>query len=182
MTSFKVDAVFTDGFHTSTWANKVEYRQNITPYVTALNPPYGSPVGGYNLAITGTVFGTDITKVSVKVDGIVCAVTGVSSTRINCTIGAKPTIIPDTTFDILIDGRRAIVNCRNFTYAFRYSDPNTWSGDFPPIAGDAIYVPKGMILMMDQSTPKLKTIIVEGSIAFSDENDITVQSESIIIN
>jgi hypothetical protein len=180
--TFKVEAVFTDGVHTQTWANKVEYRKDKTPNVTALNPPFSSPVGNSPLIITGTGFGTDVSKVSVKVDGIVCAVTAVTSTSITCTVGPKTSIIPDPTFDVFIDGRRSIVSCRNFTYAFRYSDPNTWSGDFPPIEGDAVYVPKGMVLMMDQSTPKLKTIIVEGSIVFSDENDLVVQSESIIIN
>lgn len=181
-TSFKVDAVFTDGVHSTTWTNKVDYRLNLTPNVTALTPPYGSPVGGYSLVIAGTGFGTDPAKVSVKVDGVICAPTVVTNTAVTCTVGAKPAILPYTSFDVFVDGRRAIVSCRNFTYAFRYSDPNTWSGDFPPIEGDAVYVPKGMVLMVDQSTPRLKTIIVEGALAFSDENDVTVQAEYIIVN
>jgi hypothetical protein len=70
---------------------------------------------------------------------------------------------------VRIGGNVASKLVPDFIYAFRWSDPLTWGGDIPPIDGDAVYVPQGMVLLVDQSTPNLNIIIVEGSIIFSDE-------------
>lgn len=169
VTSFKVDAEFSNGINVETWTQKVDYRLNATPNVTAVNKLTVSPKGGETLQITGLNFGTVMANVAVVIDGISCAVTSVTNTNIACTTGAKPTVTPLTGFDVKVDGRRSIVMTRNVTYAFRWSDPDTWSGDFPPILDDAVYVPAGMTLLVDQSTPKLKIIIVEGTLAFADE-------------
>jgi len=52
------------------------------------------------------------------------------------------------------------MNCPNFTYVSRWSDINTWGGDLPPTDGDSVYVPPGMVLYVDQSTPNLQAIVV----------------------
>ena len=52
----------------------------------------------------------------------------------------------------------------------RWSDIRTWGTDLPPVEHDLVYVPKGMTLYVDQSTPQLEGIIVEkGKLIFSDE-------------
>ena len=64
----------------------------------------------------------------------------------------------------------------------RWSDIRTWGTDLPPIDDDMVYVPKGMHLLVDESTPVLKAIVVEdGIIEFSDESDMVIQSEMIIV-
>ena len=181
-TSYKVDAEFFDGHHTTSWSQIVDYRNDSTPNITAVSPQTGSPKGGFNLTITGVNFGTTLSAVVVKADTIDCVPVFVNNTRIVCTVGAKLAITPDTSFDVWISDRLSAVTCRNFSYAYRWSDPDTWGGDFPPIEGDAVYVPQGMVLMVDQSTPKLKIIIVEGSLTFADEAPITLQSEMIMVN
>lgn len=50
-----------------------------------------------------------------------------------------------------------------------------------PVDGDSIHIPVGMTLLVDQSTPKLNKIFVEGTIIFADEIDMTIQAETIII-
>lgn len=51
----------------------------------------------------------------------------------------------------------------------RWSDIRTWGTDLPPVEGDLVYVPKGMSLYVDQSTPRLDGIIVEeGKLIFAD--------------
>jgi hypothetical protein len=102
------------------------------------------------------------------VDGIPCVVQTTSDTQIVCTVGARDTIPAVTTFDVSINQNFASLSCPNFTYAFRWSDPATWGGDIPPIDGDTVYIPPGMVLLVDQSTPNLKIIIVEGTIIFAD--------------
>ena len=159
-TSYKADAEFSNGYHTTIWSQIVDYRNDSTPNVTAVSPQTGSPKGGFNITITGVNFGTNLSAIVVTADTIPCVPVFVNNTRIICTVGPKPAIIPDTSFDVSVSGRLAAVTCRNFSYAYRWSDIDTWGGDFPPIEGDAVYVPQGMVLMVDQTTPKLKIIIV----------------------
>lgn len=64
----------------------------------------------------------------------------------------------------------------------RWSDPRTWGTDLPPIDDDLVYVPQGMHLLVDQTTPILEGIIVEnGTIEFSDESDMTVSAGFITL-
>jgi hypothetical protein len=149
-----------DGNHITFWTAKVDYRADSTPNITVVSPQTGSPKGGFNLTIIGTNFGTVLADITVNVDNIQCVPLFVSASSIICLVGAKLAITPATSFDVWVQGRSAVVNCRNFSYAYPWSDTDTWGGDFPPIDGDAVYVPPGMVLMVDQSTPKLKTIII----------------------
>ena len=64
----------------------------------------------------------------------------------------------------------------------RWSDPATWGVDFSPNDGDLVYVPEGRVLNVDQSTPSLKGIVVEGMIFFADETDMTIRTGFIDIN
>jgi len=60
----------------------------------------------------------------------------------------------------MIGSKLAITN-KKFQYVMRWSDPRTWGTDIPPIDGDLVYIPAGMHLLVDQSTPILKGIVVE---------------------
>jgi hypothetical protein len=43
----------------------------------------------------------------------------------------------------------------------------TWGGEFAPIEGDMVYVPKGLNLLVDvDSTPILSAVVVEGGLIF----------------
>ena len=65
----------------------------------------------------------------------------------------------------------------------RWSDIRTWGTDLPPVEDDLVYVPKGMTLYVDQSTPQLEGIVVEeGKLIFSDEQDMEIHAGSITIN
>ncbi len=139
-----------------------------TPTVTKIDPQYGSPAGSTLVTLNGTGFGTDTSAISIIVDGVECVVQTATGTAITCLTGARPSIPSSTNFSVSVSQNRATLTCAPFTYAYRWSDPDTWGGDIPPIAQDAVYVPKGMVLLVDQSTPNLKSIIVEGSIIFAD--------------
>ena len=48
-----------------------------------------------------------------------------------------------------------------------WSEPRTWGGDFAPLEGDMVHVPKGLHLLVDvDSTPFLSAVVVEGSLIF----------------
>lgn len=65
----------------------------------------------------------------------------------------------------------------------RWSDIRTWGTDLPPVEGDLIYVPKGMTLLVDQTTPRLDGIIVEeGKLIFADEAPMEIHTNFITVN
>lgn len=62
-------------------------------------------------------------------------------------------------------------------YLFRYvnlwSLTDTWGGEFQPVEGESVYIPKGLHLLVDvDSTPILNAVIVEGSLIFPPSNDV----------
>jgi hypothetical protein len=64
----------------------------------------------------------------------------------------------------------------------RWSDIRTWGTDMPPIDGDLVYIPAGMTLLVDESTPVLQSILVEnGTLMFADESDMIIQAGSITV-
>lgn len=69
-----------------------------------------------------------------------------------------------------------------FCYADFWSHPNTWGGETSPRTGENVYVPKGMVLVVDESTPVLENVIVEGKILFADTQDMTFDARLMIIN
>lgn len=87
-----------------------------------------------------------------------------------------------TTFEILVNGSYADIQTEDFKYVMRWSDERTWGMSFKPADGDLVYVPKGQVLWVDQSTPKLIGIVVEGKIIFSDEGPMTITTDFITIN
>lgn len=63
----------------------------------------------------------------------------------------------------------------------RWSSQATWGGEVPPRDGDTVYVPPGMTLLVDQSTPFLNSFIVEGgTVVFADETDMTLDANYFI--
>ena len=63
----------------------------------------------------------------------------------------------------------------------RWTDQETWGGEAIPREGDTVYVPKGMTLLIDDSTAVLDTVIVEGKIKFADEKDMTFDAHYFLI-
>jgi len=89
--------------------------------------------------------------VSVKIDGITCAVTAVTATAITCTSGNKgATNTNPTSLDVKVSGSNALVKDGVvFYYGLIYSNILSWGGESYPRDGDSIYVPKGRTLIVD---------------------------------
>jgi hypothetical protein len=67
-------------------------------------------------------------------------------------------------------------------YVLKWSDDRTWGIDLPPVKDDIVFVPAGMTLLVDQSTPKLAGIAVQnGTIIFANNTDITVNTGFITV-
>lgn len=53
-----------------------------------------------------------------------------------------------------------------------WSHTETWGGEFAPVEGESIYIPKGLNLMVDvDSSPILNAVIVEGELIFAPSSD-----------
>ena len=65
----------------------------------------------------------------------------------------------------------------------KWSDEDAWGGDVPPRDGDIVIVNKGSVLLVDvEKTANLYSIVVEGMLLFSDQLDIELNSNWILIN
>ena len=181
LTSQNVDVIYKDGFNTQTFSNAIEFRQDHTATVTGVSPRYGDIAGGYTLTITGTNLNN--AAATITIDGIDCPVASSTATQITCTVGARASSYTmDNTFSVMV-GPSAAVLQDTFLYVLKWSSAATWGVDIPPVANDLIYVTKGTTLMVDQDTPILEGIAVEGgTLVFSDDLDLTVQAGFIIMN
>lgn len=146
----------------------VTYDAASTPTITSISPRFGSVLGGTTVTLTGTnLQGTS--TASVLFDNRECVVQSDSATQIVCLTSDKPYLPDSPEVRIKIDGLGSVATRGLiFRYVSLWSDPETWGGDIPPIAGDSIHVPRGQHLLVDvDSTEILQAIIVEGSLIFA---------------
>ncbi len=181
LASQTADVVYVDGFNTKTFTNAIEYREDHTPVVTSVSPRYGDVFGNYIITLTGTNLNAGAAVISI--DGVSCPVATSSATTITCTVGARPnTPTVDNTFKVTIGSSNALLK-DSFLYVLKWSNPTTWGVDTPPIDKDLVYVPTGTTLFVDQDTPLLEGIVVEGgTLVFSDELDLTVKAGFITLS
>jgi len=160
----------------STSITDVTYDNASTGLLTAINPRFGSVLGGESVTFVGDGFSATAAT-TVMIDGRSCAVTGQTTNSITCTTMDKP-YVPDTPrVEILIDGKGYVATQGLvYRYVSRWSDTETWGGDIPPLEGESISIPKGQHLLVDvASTPKLNAVIVEGSLIFAPDADANHQ-------
>lgn len=166
----------------------VTYSESATPYLDAITPRYGSEKGSETVVFTGAGFSGTPT---VLIDGRACAVVSFDSTSITCTTADKPTSMitaehPSLVISIEGVGRVATRGMK-YRYVARWSDTDTWGGDFIPGYGDAVEIPEGRALLYDvDSTPQLSFITVMGALIFAPETDKThhrtFDAQYVIVN
>ncbi len=62
-----------------------------------------------------------------------------------------------------------------------WSDPATWPDGQVPAAGDAVEIARDMDVVLDVDAPGLRSLTIQGSLTFSDERDISLESEWIYV-
>ena len=147
--------------------------------MTAINPVRGDVFGGYDITLTGEYL--DLGTQTVFIDGVECVYVSHTATQIVCTVGSRTQIPDELSFKVQVGTTTAITEVY-FDYVLRWSDIRTWGTDPFPIADDMVYVPKNMRLLVDESTPVLKAIVVnDGILEFADESDMVIQAEIITL-
>jgi cell migration-inducing and hyaluronan-binding protein len=64
----------------------------------------------------------------------------------------------------------------------RWSDPATWPDGKLPRAGDKVTIQKGQEVLLDVSPPPLNGLAIEGKLIFSDEKDLELITEWIMLH
>jgi hypothetical protein len=153
----------------------VQYQGSLTPALESMNPRFGRVEGGTSVTFTGTDFSATLSDYTILIDKIQCTVTDASTTSVTCTTGPRPGLHPSS-LSIFINGK-GYVSLRGqlFGYVNAWSSDITWGGEFAPLEGESVYIPKGLNLLVDvDSTPVLNAVIVEGSLIFApDSNNAT---------
>ena len=179
-TSHNCDVGITIKSSTTTESNGVEYRSDKTSRLTNIEPAMGTTAGGTVVTFTGDNF--DKASTSITIDGVACVLDDANSsdTVLKCTTGARTTFVEST---LVIKSDNGIVSNQGLSYLYidRWSSDSTWGGESPPREGDSVFVPKGQNLLMDVSPPRLKAVIVEGSLIWADEEDMTFDAYFLFV-
>jgi hypothetical protein len=152
--------------------NEVEYKGQLTPTLDEVTPRFGTVKGGTQVTFTGKQFSANKADYLITLDNIVCPVDSATSTSVTCTTAKRPGL-PPFSQTIYIKGQGYVSNQGvKFTYVNVWSHTETWGGEFAPVDGESIYVPKGLNLLVDiKTSPILNLVIVEGEIIFAPEVD-----------
>ena len=138
--------------------------------VTSISPRWGTVKGNTLITLTGTNFPqVSASNYHIKFDGKECtSVTVVSATQVTCVTAPRPGLYGAPTIEIKVDNYGSVnTGDEIFRYVSLWSDPDTWGGEFIPIADESVYIPAGLHLLVDvDSTPVLKAVLVEGSLIF----------------
>jgi hypothetical protein len=191
-TSKTCDVVVTvPGGETQTFAGGVVYKDSATSKVTKITPRYGNYKGGETITFEGTGFSSAPSEAKILIDGVECSVTSATSTAVQCTTGARPSINanPSTilTFSGSTQNGHASMQGHSYRYANYWSDIDTWSGEFKPQDGNTVVIPQGQTLIFDEdSSPVLKAVLVQGAFIFAPDtnpaHERTFDAEYIFID
>lgn len=125
-------------------------------------------MGNETVTFEGENFSSVLSDYSILLDNRLCTVTSANSTHVQCITGKRPGLYPTPTLQLKIAGYGNVATQGLiFRYVNYWSEPLTWGGEFPPIEGDLVSIPKGLNLLVDvDSTPILSAVVVEGSLIF----------------
>ncbi|XP_072104046.1 PKHD1 like 1, tandem duplicate 1 [Mobula birostris] len=161
--------------------NAFTYTSALTPVVTAVEPRRGGTAGGTKLTITGSGFSSNINETSVTVAEAACEIQSVNETNIVCITGAQSPS-QKTKVKVNVKGNGiAKLDFADYYYVDVWSSRYTWGGQPPPEKGSLVVITKGQTILLDQSTPVLKMLLIQGGSLIFDEVDIEFQAENILI-
>jgi len=135
-------------------------------------------------------FGTEINDVSVTIHNVECIIQSVEDGKIVCE--TEPYTGPRVSTQPLIiigNGRGKAVFSNEastqFWYIDRWSSPFSWGCDnstCKPNSGDIVVIPEGITFMLDETTPILAVLIIDGGTLIWDRvHGLELRAEYIII-
>ncbi|XP_032616164.1 fibrocystin-L [Hylobates moloch] len=157
------------------------YTVSLTPLITAVSPKRGSTAGGTRLTVMGSGFSENIEDVHITIAEAKCDVEYSNKTHIICMTDAH-TLSGWAPVRVHIRGvGMAKLDNAGFLYVDAWSSNFSWGGKSPPEEGSLVVITKGQTILLDQSTPILKMLLIQGGTLIFDEADIELQAENILI-
>nr|XP_032810523.1 fibrocystin-L isoform X1 [Petromyzon marinus] len=156
------------------------YRRRLTPVISGVSPARGGTAGGTRLTIAGARFSAG-GEIGVSVGGTACIVRSVSDSEVVCMTEAHSpsqlaTVrVHSSSGDALPEGPA------EFLYVDVWSSRFTWGGDSPPEEGSFAVITANQTVLLDQSTPVLKMLLIQGGRLVFEEKDLELQAENILI-
>ncbi|XP_019323389.2 fibrocystin-L isoform X1 [Panthera pardus] len=159
------------------------YAMSLTPLITELSPKRGSTAGGTRLTITGSGFSENMQDVHITIAEAKCDVEYSNKTYIICVTNAHtPSGWAPVNVNIRSNGMAKLVkDDADFLYVDAWSSNFSWGGKSPPEEGSLVVITKGQTILLDQNTPILKMLLIQGGTLIFDEADIELQAENILI-
>ncbi|XP_053322520.1 fibrocystin-L [Spea bombifrons] len=180
-TTTTCDVQVVNGNDTVQINNSFSYLSTLTPEIYDVSPKRGGTAGGTRLTITGSQFSSNVSLITVTIAQAKCEIQSVNSTHIVCITSAQSPS-QKAKVKVHIEGQGlAKMNNTEFFYIDVWSSKYTWGGESPPEEGSLAVITKGQTILLDQSTPVLKMLLIQGGTLIFDEADIELQSENILI-
>ena len=152
----------------------------LTPFVTKVEPTTGSTAGGTIVTVTGGGFGTDAGSVSVTISNTECDVKTVSDSTITCETGPLDRSLHQKAVHPVVNIAGGPGNARHdsddttFWYIDRWSNSYTWGcsdQSCKPAAGDMVVITAGQVILLDETTPILSVLLIDGGTLIWDRSD-----------
>ncbi|XP_023386544.1 fibrocystin-L-like, partial [Pteropus vampyrus] len=157
------------------------YSMSLTSLITEISPKRGSTAGGTRLTIMGSGFSENMQDVLVTIAEAKCDVEYSNKTYIICMTNAcTPSGWAPVHVTVGSIGM-ARQNNADFFYVDTWSSNFSWGGKSPPEEGSLVVIAKGQRILLDQNTPILKMLLIQGGMLIFDEADIELQAENILI-
>ncbi|XP_040210575.1 fibrocystin-L-like [Rana temporaria] len=161
--------------------NSFTYSTALTPLIYDVTPKRGGTAGGTRLTISGSLFGNDASQITVTIAQSPCIVQSANSTQIVCITTAHSSS-QKAKVRVNIEGQGvALMDNADFFYIDVWSSKYTWGGESPPDEGSMAVITEGQTILLDQSTPVLKMLLIQGGTLVFDEANIELRAENILI-
>src|SRR5690606_4682433 len=69
----------------------------------------------------------------------------------------------------------------DITRTMNWSDRSAWPSGKVPVAGDEVTIPRGTEVVLDVSTPVLRSLTVQGKLTFADTRDLELSTDWIYL-
>jgi len=166
-----------------------------TPILTKLTPNQGTARGGTEVLLHGSGLqplgveeGTSVAEsVQVFFNGYPCTVLEANETQALCVTSERDSGITAPSTSVWVAGRgRALVAGENseattFQYIDKWSNIYSWLDSEPPVDGDSVIVPQGQSILLDQDSPLLFFVLIQGLLQF-DRKDLNFDATYIWIS
>ncbi|CAG5091675.1 Oidioi.mRNA.OKI2018_I69.PAR.g13192.t1.cds [Oikopleura dioica] len=164
------------------------YENSTTAYINSIQPNKGGTLGGTKITIVGNKFIPGETTVTI--DDVPCDIDFISVAVIVCETNAHEYSTAHLVKVTVPDGN-AVFNhpdAAKFWYVDRWSSIFTWgcteltNCTGKPVDGDIAVIPWNQTVLLDESTPLLKVLLIQGGTLVWDRTDgIKLRAEYVLI-